>query len=416
MSVKNIFISWKYPMLLLCSIGMANLGAWIYLIALNARVLDMGGSPLAVAALYIIGPSATIFTNTWSGSLIDRLNKRKLMVNLDMYQAVLIMILPLISNIWIIYCIVLFINMARSMYEPTSTAYITKLIPSEKRKRFNSLTSFIHSGAFVVGPMIAGLLFLIGTPVLAIYINGAALFLSGLITLCMPNLEKETMMNAEHEKLSFKLLKNDWSTVFTFSKQNIYIMSIYFLFQFIMVLAAALDSLEMVFATEVLHLRKSEYSFLVSIAGAGFITGACINALVVDKIKTSLLIGSGSLLFASGYIIYAFSNSFTIAAIGFFVLSFALAFANTGFFTFYQNNIPVHMMGRVGSLYKFMKSILEIFIIIAFGVIAQLISLPSIVIIGALIMLIVSVTLCIFSLQPSKINLYEGKKVSSQEL
>lgn len=416
MSVKNIFISWKYPILLLCSIGMANLGAWVYLIALNAMVLDMGGSPLAVAALYIIGPLATIFTNAWAGSFIDRFNKRKLMVILDIYQAILILILPLISNIWVIYCIVLFINMARSMYEPTSTTYITKLIPIEKRKRFNSLTSFIHSGAFVVGPMIAGLLFLIGTPMLAIYMNGAALFLSGLITLFLPNLERETTLNAEHERLSFKLLKKDWSAVFSFSKQNIYVMSIYFLFQFIMVLSAALDSLEMVFATEVLHLPMNEYSFLVSIAGAGFITGACINAVFVERIKTSLLIAGGSFLFASGYIIYAFSNSFIIAATGFFVLSFALAFANTGFFTFYQNNIPVHMMGRVGSLYEFMKSILEIFIIIAFGVTAELISIPFIVIIGALVMLVASMILCIFSLQPSKLKRFEEKGVEPQEI
>ena len=80
--MKNLLKDWKYPLLLLSGVGIANLGAWIYLIALNVLVYNMGGSALAVATLYVIKPLATLFTNAWSGSMIDRLNKRKLMIHL----------------------------------------------------------------------------------------------------------------------------------------------------------------------------------------------------------------------------------------------------------------------------------------------------------------------------------------------
>ena len=36
--MKNLLKDWKYPLLLLSGVGIANLGAWIYLIALNVLV------------------------------------------------------------------------------------------------------------------------------------------------------------------------------------------------------------------------------------------------------------------------------------------------------------------------------------------------------------------------------------------
>jgi len=78
--MKNKLLSRKYPCLLLFGIGTSNIGDWIYLIALNVMMLDMTNSPLAVSGLYMIKPLAALCTNIWSGSLIDRINKRKLMM------------------------------------------------------------------------------------------------------------------------------------------------------------------------------------------------------------------------------------------------------------------------------------------------------------------------------------------------
>lgn len=119
---------WREPAILLTGIGIANFGAWVYLIALNLIVLDMTGSALAVAGLYIVKPLAAVLTNFWSGSVIDRANQRNLMIMLDVLRAMLIACLPFASSLWLIYVFVLLINMAGSMFEPASMSYITKLI------------------------------------------------------------------------------------------------------------------------------------------------------------------------------------------------------------------------------------------------------------------------------------------------
>ncbi|MFF2291047.1 MFS transporter [Peribacillus butanolivorans] len=412
--MKKKLASWKYPSILLLGIGVSNVGEWIYFISLNLIVLDMTGSPLAVSGIYIVKPLATLFTNFWAGSIIDRLNKRKLMVFLDIFRAIFIALLPFMSSIALIYLVVFIINMASSMFGPTSMTYITKLIPQEQRKKFNSLHSLVTSGAFLIGPAVSGLLFFIGTPILAIFTNAIALFISGMITLLMPDIEKQTVVSSTNNMLSMETIKKDWYAVVEFSRRSSYIMMIYFLFSCVMVImTSAVDSLEAAFAKEVLFLSDSEYGFLVTIAGAGIVVGALINSLIVKKLQTSLLMGVGSVLVSTGYIIYAFSSSFILAAVGFFILAFFIAYANTGFLTFYQNNIPVEVMGRIGSAYSLIQAILVITATSIMGVVAQITSIQTVVVLGVLVMMILSITLCIFTLLPSKRQLYETESAGT---
>lgn len=400
--IKNKrYITWKNPLLLLIGIGVSNIGDWIYLIALNLIIFDMTKSVLAVSTLYVLKPVATILTNLWAGSLIDRFNKRNLMVVLDVLRGLLIFLLPSISSVFLIFVIVFFVNMGSSMFYPTSTTYITKLIPVNQRIRFNALRSLVQSGGFLTGPAIAGLLFMIGTPMFAININAISFIISGIVTACLPNLDKVTMRNVKYEKFSLKLIKKDFTEVLLFSRKSSYVMRIYFLFNSILVLTAAVDSLEAVFSKSVLHLSNSEYGVLVSIAGAGIGIGAIINTIFAKRLDPSWLMGIGTIFLSLGYIVYSFSNSFTMGGFGFFLLSFALSFANTGFDTFYQSNVDVKIMGRVGSIYGFVEAILVIVSTILIGFSTHYVSVKMSVITGSFIMLFLALFLSVFIIRPS---------------
>ncbi|MGE6513839.1 MFS transporter [Lysinibacillus sphaericus] len=407
MNIKLLLKTWRYPIILLFSIGVSSVGSWIYFIALNLIVLNITESALAVSGLYIIRALSTVCTNIWSGSVIDRLNKKYLMIVLNMLQALFIAVLPFASSLVFIYGMVFLITIFSSIYHPTSMTYITKLIPIEQRKRFNALRSLLDSGAFVTGPAIAGLIFTIGTPNMAIYMNAIALFLSALFTLAMPNVEasKQLIEKAEN-KLSIKLLKEDWKLVLRFSGKYSYIMTIYFLFSAMIVMMTATDSLEAAFATQVLSLSEGQYGILVSIAGGGVLIGSLTNTIIVEKIPTSWLIGMGSLITACGYIIFSLSYTFILASMGCFILSFATAFANTGFYTFYQNNIPVNVMGRIGGIYGLVEAVLIIIVTAIFGVASEVLSIRAVVVSGSMIMLLVATILFICNIQRSKNKFY----------
>ncbi|MGN7408397.1 MFS transporter [Sporosarcina sp. SAFN-010] len=407
MSVKRLIDGWRYPSILLFSIGISSVGSWIYFIALNLIVLNLTESAMAVSGLYIIRALSTLLTNSWSGSLIDRRNKKYLMIILSFFQACLIAILPYFSSLVLIYSMVFFITMASSMYHPTSMTYITKLIPMEQRKRFNALRSLLDSGAFLTGPAIAGIMFAIGTPNMAIYLNAVALLVSTFITMAMPNVEAdEEFSRTEDRKLTVGLLKDDWKLVIQFTRNYSYTMLIYFLFSVMIVLMTATDSLEAAFATRVLSLSERDYGLLVSSAGAGLLMGSITNTFTVEKVPTSWLIGVGSLFTAVGYIVFSSSTTFFIAIVGCFVLSFASAFANTGFYTFYQNNIPVHVMGRIGSIYGVIEAFLIILLTVIFGLASEMISIRVVVVTGSWSMAVVASILFVYNIRPSKSNLY----------
>ncbi|CAN7553870.1 MFS transporter [Rossellomorea sp. LjRoot5] len=382
---------WKDPMLLLSGIGISSIGGWIYLIALNLIVLDEWGSPVAVVMLYVLKPFAALITNGWAGSLIDRVNKRNLMAALDFFRAVLIGALPFLATDWWMYVVVLFINMGSAVFYPASMAYITTLIPKGNRQRFNALRGLVGSGAFLIGPGVAGILFLMGTPDFALYMNALALLLSGVITLFLPKLEGDSLK--ETSTFEWEIIKDDWRVVWGFSKRAAYVMILYVLFTCMLVMTAAIDSLEAAFSKDVLHLSNSTYGYLVSIAGGGFVLGSLLNAAFSHKLHHMHLMGVGSVIVSIGYIVYAFSHGFLTIAIGFALLSFALAFATTGFETFYQEHIPVEIMGRVGSLYGLLEGVLVILLTVLIGVGAEGVSVRGAVVAGSIVMLVVTLIL-----------------------
>lgn len=376
--------NWRNPVILLISIGIANVGAWIYLIALNLSVLQRAdGSAFAVAALYAIAPAAMLVTNGWGGSIVDRFNKKQLIISLDISRAILIGLLPFIHSLEIIYLLVFLLGILNALFIPASMVYVSMLLAPEQRKRFNSFRSLVDSAAFLLGPAIAGVLLVISSVEVAIAINAAALLGSGLLVTLLPNLEGKKVKGEKAESISWTLLKKDLAMVLAFSKSNSNVARVYLVFSGLMVAATALDSMEAAFSIEVLQLREEEYGLLVSMAGAGIIAGSILTTIFIKKLSVAFLMQIGALGTATGYIIYAFSSSFYGAAAGFFVLAFALAFANTGFQTFYQEQIPADMLGRVSSIYGLLEAMGIIGLTLGFGAVSYFFSIRIAVVIGS---------------------------------
>lgn len=373
---------WKYPLLLLGGIGISNVGAWVYLIALNLIILNETGSPLAIALLYILGPIATICSNAWAGSLIDRVNTRRLMMGLDVFRAICIALIPFLPSHIYVYALAFIINMGSAIFQPTSMVYMTKLIPEKDRQRFNALRSFINSCGSLLGPAIAGILFWMGTPYTAIYVNAVALFFSALILMTLPNVDsrrKET----KGQRYTWDLIKTDFWVVFNFSKNEPYVAKIYLLFCGTTIFMTAIDSLEAAFAKGILSMADTNYGFLLSIFGAGIIIGSIINSVFSNQLAVNYLIGIGTILTSIGYIVFYSSSGFYSAAPGVFLMGFAVTFANIGYLTFYQNHVPVRMMGRFESIFSVVEACFIIILTVLIGVAAELTSIRPVGLIGS---------------------------------
>lgn len=396
--------SWKQPLLLLTGVGISNLGAWVYFIALNLIVLEMTQSPFAVSVLYMLVPLAALCANFWSGTVIDRTDTRRLMLLLDALRAIAVFSLAFIDSLALIYVLVFLLNVASSVFESASLVYMTKLVPSNDRQRFNALKNFVQSAGFILGPAIAGLLFMIGSPTLAIQLNALALLVSVGILALLPTLHTA---REEVEVFNVRMIIEDWKTVVRFASTKRYVTLVYSLFCVMTIFMSGLDSLEASFATQVLDFSESRYGFLVSVAGAGIIAGSIINATFSTRMTLPFLISFGAIMTPVGYLIFAFSESFVVASVGFFLLTFALSFANTGFLSFYQNNVPTDLMGRFSGVISVAESVLIIGLTFGIGLLAEFVGIRSTYVAFSLAFLLVGLVTVRVVLERSKRGLYE---------
>lgn len=370
----------KYVLLLLLGIGISNIGAWIYLIALNLKIFNQTQSSLSIALLYILSPIAMLVASLWAGSLVDRLNTRKMMIFLDCFRAICIAFIPTMNSLVNIYVLSFLVQLSNIIFITSSTVYITKLVPVNERQKFNSLKIFIQSCGAILGPVFAGFLFLFMNTNHTIYFNTFILLFSASIIYFLPNVKPS---QTESAILSLKMIKKDFFTIVSYSQKNHFIFIIYCFFLGISIFMTAIDSIEAAFSKSIIHLTDSEYGFLLSIFGTGILLGSTINTLFAKQLSLSFLIGIGTLMTSIGYIGYYSSFSFLHVVISMLFIGFCIPFSQTGFITFYQNNIPTNILGRFQSIVGIVEAIGIIIVTLTIGYLSNQFSIRLVGIISS---------------------------------
>lgn len=389
--MNNKLIGWKNPSILLLSLGIAGIGDFIYLVAINIIVYQMTGSAAAVAGLWIVGPIVNILTKFWTGSFIDYRSKKAIIISTYLLRAGFIALIPLAPNVFAIYMLLVFLSIAKSFFGPSSVTYIAMLVPKSKRKRFNSVRSFTSSGAFIIGPAIGGVLILASSIEVTLWVNALFFVLAALLVTKLPQVED--IDRASIPTLTVSQVIGDFKVVSDFIARNKYVTFIYLGFTAVLIFSFAMDAQEVVFTQQVIGLSELDYSLLISLTGIGSVSGGILLSIFSSKISLKSMMVYGLLMTTIGYVIYALSWSFLSVMAGFLILGFFIVFMNAGLATFYQNNIPVALMGRITSIFQLFQSVLQIVFLLAVGVFADLVSLRITIVALALVMLLGAVVL-----------------------
>jgi len=392
--LSEIWGGWKNPSLLLLSLGIAGIGDFIYLVAINIIVYQMTGSAAAVAGLWIVGPIVNILTKFWTGSFIDYRSKKAIIISTYLLRAGFIALIPFAPNVFVVYIFLVFLSIAKSFFGPSSVTYIAMLVPKPKRKRFNSIRSFTSSGAFIIGPAIGGVLILASSIEVTLWINALFFVLAALLVTRLPQVEDIDRISTP--ALTVSQVISDFKVVSDFITRNKYVTFIYLGFTTVLIFSFAMDAQEVVFTQQVIGLSELDYSLLISLTGIGSVTGGILLSFFSSKISLKSMIVYGLLMTTIGYVIYAFSWSFASVMAGFLILGFFIVFMNAGLATFYQNNIPVALMGRITSIFQLFQSVLQIVFLLAVGVFADFISLRITIVALALVMLAGAAILAFF--------------------
>lgn len=359
--------------LLLGGFGFSYLGNWIYLVALNLMVWHLTYSATAVAGIFIVGPIARILTNFVAGSIIDRSNKRNIMIAMDIIRGLIVFLMPFMTSIWLIYGLLFLANIASSFFGPSSTYYIAKYVQDDDKQRFNALLGTLNSGSFMLGPAIAGILIAVFNISIAIWINSVTFFVCAWVISRLPNIEEE--VQEKRVMLTMSVIISDFKMVWHFIKQHPNFLKFFMAYQIALMVAFALDSQEMTFIKNNLLASDSLYGVLVSIAGVGAIVGGFLAIALVHKFSIATYIGVGLTCTMLSYTAFYASSNIWFATACFITLGVFMAFSNTGYDTVYQKNIPPHLMGRFGSSVNLVQSVIQIILTFSLGLLADWFSL-----------------------------------------
>jgi hypothetical protein len=139
----------------------SELGDWLATVALLNLMIELTGRAQAVGWYFIIVHLPSVFLGSVSGVLVDRLDRKKLMIAMDLARAVIVLGYLWVARsdqIWLIYLIAALEVAMMSLFEPARTALVPNLCRPRELVAANALSSITWSSMATLGAAAGGLM------------------------------------------------------------------------------------------------------------------------------------------------------------------------------------------------------------------------------------------------------------------
>jgi hypothetical protein len=161
--------------------AVSQLGDWFNSVAVYALLLDLTGSATAVAWMMIVQYLPMALVGPAAGVVVDRVNRRRLMIAADLVRGVLVLGLLLVrtaDQVWIAYVVMALTMSAAGFFEPARTATIPNITSSEELLPANAVSAATWSAMLALGASIGGVATALFGRDIAFVMNAASFFAS----------------------------------------------------------------------------------------------------------------------------------------------------------------------------------------------------------------------------------------------
>jgi MFS family permease len=156
----------------------SSVGTLLAAIALAIDVHDRTGSGLWVGAVLVVEFLPTIVVGLVFGPLLDRLERRSLMIGADAIRVAVFVALPFAPSAATVVGLALVAGLATGFFRPAVYAGIPNLVPDAELPRANALLQTVENASWAVGPLVGGVLTAADGPKVAYAINAASFVVS----------------------------------------------------------------------------------------------------------------------------------------------------------------------------------------------------------------------------------------------
>jgi DHA3 family macrolide efflux protein-like MFS transporter len=354
--------SWKRTFFVIW-IGQAFslLGSNLVQFALVWWLTKTTGSPAVLATATFVALLPNVFLAPFAGALVDRWNRRKVMILADASIAIATLVLVILFwsgliQIWHVYLIMFIRALGNTFHWPAMRASTSLMVPEKQLSRIAGLNESLGGLMNIASPPLGALL-LEALPmqhVLSIDILTAILAILPLLFVTIPQPKKTLSENA----ISPKQLLADVAEGYRYMVKwtGLFILSIMATIVNFMINPAF--TLTPLLVTKYFNGGVWHLSWMESVFSIGVVTGGLVLSVwggFQRRIYTTLMgvtgMGLGILL-----ITFAPQNMFILAIIGMALAGFMNPITNGPIFSIMQTRVAPEMQGRVFTLLNSLTS------------------------------------------------------------
>ena len=320
------------------------------MVAISWLVLQETGSEFALGKIMALSTAPGVVLALFSGIIIDRVNRKWLMVFLDLFRLIIILIFlfflwKLGFKISYLYPVAILMGLGNSIFWPTAQAFVQELVSDGDYFPANALLSASYQVGSLLGAGLGGIVVHFYSPFAALSINAAAYFISGILIALAPF--KRVIIETKSEKLFFALTRG---FVFLQQKGTVLILGLLTILSDVAIWGS-LSVVTIAISRDVFQTGSWGYGFMEGLYGVGALISTGSVAYLTKQIgrKNALMICyliAGAMCFITPLL-----SSIYFASIAYFFMGLHNNSARIIIRTVFMENIPNNIMGRVQTIF-----------------------------------------------------------------
>lgn len=357
MGHRNYAVLWTSQLI-------SQLGTRLHWMAISLWVYSRTGSALSVSYVIMALMISPAVVGLFAGAIIDRFDRRKILIYGDLVRAVLVFAIPdLMSRgmVWVYLDLVL-VSAASAFFRPAMFAAIPQSVPKRWLLKANAYYAALESGTEVLGPAAAGILVAKLGYASGLYLDALSYTMSAMLvsTLRLPS----THQHAKEDRTSstMQLIREGLQYV---RRDRIQLALLAFLFAGQWVVG--LSSLQTPLAKGVMGISDRQFGWFQGVWGLGFVAASLYAGSLAAGIPRGQGVVVSYFLWALAAGAMALSTNYPMLVIAGFWVGFAniLLFVNVG--TILMEHTPPDRIGRAITIRQVGLAVVRVTALFGFG-------------------------------------------------
>ena len=315
-------------------------GTYLAAIALTVDVFDRTGSGTWVSALLIAEFLPAILVGLLLGPLVDRWSRRRLLIGSDLVRLAVFCALPFAGSASVVVILAFIAGLATGFFRPAVYAGMPNLVDDDDLPAANALLQAVENLAWMIGPVVGGVLLAVQGPELAYWLNAVTFLLSAALLARIP---ARRLQAGEIES------RGHWQDLgdgFRLVRRSRALLTVLVVWNVVLLGSAAVNVAEVVLAKVTLDAGDFGFGVLVGASGLGLTLGSLAAGSLLDRLGIRNTYAATIAVMALGYGVAAVAPTLAVAVAAVVVGTFGNGAAIVCNALLVQRGAPDELRGR----------------------------------------------------------------------